>query len=134
QYFVTGATNGKYIQGNEILSFPLSAGPRTLTIGDAGNNYAPVTFNFANITHSGTWAGSTIQTGLLTGSDLDANHYVDRVWSLTMGGGLQYTTVNNPCEATATFAWQPGNNVGTIDSSKLVVAQVDGFSWTYYPP
>ena len=123
---------GGYVFGNLSLHYPTSAATTTCTfpIGDA-TAYTPVTIAMANV--SSNLANSILTARTDPGdhadtpgcaSSVDPNKSVNRNWTLTPGGSLNFTTYN------ATFTFVNSDIDGGANTANFIIARKSGGVWT----
>ena len=130
---ITGYSANSYVFGNLRLHYPTAGGTTTCTfpIGDA-TTYAPVTVAMVAVTS--TLANSTLQARTDTPdhpdttagtSGIDQNYSVNRYWTLTPGGSLNFTSYS------PTFNFVAGDIDSGATTGNFIIGRKNGGAWTY---
>jgi hypothetical protein len=113
-----------YVFGNLQKVFATGAQSFTFHIGDA-TNYTPVALSFANVNISGNVTGNTTagEHPNISTSGINSAKDVNRYWTLTAGGGINFTTY----DATFTFVSTDVDSGAT--PGNFVVQRYSGGTW-----
>jgi hypothetical protein len=125
---ISGATTGRFVEGN--LKKPFSSANLTRTFevgGNTGANYSPVSITFASITTGGditvrSTAGSHAQLGT-SGLDMATPSKLNRWWTIT-NGGVAFTNYS----ATFTFVATEVDPAPT-NATAFLAMRYDGVAW-----
>ena len=130
---ISGGGAATYVQGNLTLHYPTNAGTTTCTfpIGSAAA-YSPATVAMLNVTSTLANNSLTARTDTPDHADttagtsgIDAAKSVNRSWTLTPGGSLNFATYNT------TFTFVAGDIDGGATTANFIIARKNSGIWRY---
>ncbi|HEX4493126.1 MAG TPA: HYR domain-containing protein [Acidimicrobiia bacterium] len=92
---VSGGGSGSYVNGKLTRAIATGSPSVDFAIGDGGS-YTPLTAAFASVSGAGSLTASTngADHAAIASSDLDPANDANRVWTLTPGGALGFSSYN----------------------------------------
>jgi hypothetical protein len=121
---ISGAGVGKFVDGNLVLPVSLTGSKKWET--GQGNDYLPLTINFASLTGSGDVTVTVLdRTSTPPGGPIGANKVLKRYFRVTQSGGI--TSFN--ADLTLTYTDADVSEQGITDENSLRVFQWDGAQW-----
>jgi hypothetical protein len=121
---ISGAGPGKFVDGNLVLPVSLTGSKKWET--GQGNDYLPLTINFASLTGSGDVTVTVLdRTSTPPGGPIGANKVLKRYFRVTQSGGI--TSFN--AYLTLTYTDDDVSEQGITNENSLRVFQWDGAQW-----
>jgi hypothetical protein len=121
---ISGAGPGKFVDGNLVLPVS-STGSKKWETGQ-GNDYLPLTINFASLTGSGDVTVTVLdRTSTPPGGPIGANKVLKRYFRVTQSGGI--TSFN--ADLTLTYTDADVSEQDITNENSLRVFQWDGAQW-----
>ncbi|MFH0991053.1 MAG: hypothetical protein V1799_13675 [bacterium] len=120
---VVSRTSG-HVVGNFEKYIAAGATTRTFEIGDA-TNYTPAQIAFSSVSTGGYLTARTDpgDHADIANSGIDPALSINRTWTVT-NNGISFTTYG------ATFTFVPGDLDGGVVTGDIVLAKLDGITWT----
>lgn len=124
---ITGADNGRYVNGNLQMDIDDATATKTFEIGD-DTHYAPVTLNFNGVTNGTGNITATTTSGdhpNIASSAINPSLSVNRYWTLVNNGVTGYTDID------ATFGFNETDKDSGTDYNYFIAGLYSGGTWSY---